>query len=84
MENLCADVILGSEFGELHESVTCKYGGTLPPLEVCGLSTLNVDPVEPFSNLPKDTKPIATKSRKYSKQGLEEVLLLLILRANVK
>ena len=64
MENLCADVILGSEFGELHESVTYKYGGMLPPLEVCALSTLNVDPVEPFTNLQKDYKPVATKSRR--------------------
>ena len=67
IENLCVDVILGNEFQRLHKSVTFEYGGTLPPLNICGLSTLNVDPVEPFSNLQKDYKPVATKSRRYSK-----------------
>ena len=67
MDNLCADIILGNVFQEKHESVVFKFGGPLPPLEVCGLSTLNVDPPAPFENLTSDCTPIATKSRRYSK-----------------
>ena len=67
MDNLCADMILGNVFQKEHESVVFKFGGPLPPLEVCGLSTLNVDPPAPFENLASDTKPIATKSRRYTK-----------------
>ena len=66
MDNLCVDVILGNTFQEQRESVVFKYGGSLPPLEVCGLAALNVDPPAPFQNLDSDCKPIATKSRRYT------------------
>ena len=67
MEHLCADLILGNAFQKEHESVVFKFGGPLPPLEVCGLSTLNVDPPAPFQNLTSDCHPIATRSRRYTK-----------------
>ena len=67
MDNLCADLILGNVFQREHESVIFKFGGPLPPLEVCGLSTLNVDPPAPFQNLTNDCRPIATKSHRYTK-----------------
>lgn len=65
MENLCMDVILGLKFQCLHESVTLKLGGTKPPLVICGLSTLNIDPPRLFSNV-NQCKPVAARSRRYS------------------
>ena len=66
LPQLCSDVILGQDFQRLHDSVTLKYGGNLPPLVICGLSTLCVDPPELFANLSADCHPIAAKSRRYS------------------
>ena len=77
LQNLCVDVILGNEFQEDHESVIFKFGGKLPPLEVCGLTTLNVKAPAPFANLKSDIKPITCKSRRYSdpdKQFIEKEL----------
>ena len=51
-------------------SVIFNYGGAEPPLSVCGFSTLNIDPPEPFANLTEDCHPIATKSRRYSQDDL--------------
>ena len=75
LENLCVDIILGLDFQTQHDSVKFRFGGTKPEIEVCGLTTLNVEPPELFPNLPSDCKPIATKSRRYStpdKQFIEK------------
>ncbi|XP_015749527.1 PREDICTED: uncharacterized protein LOC107329347 [Acropora digitifera] len=48
---LCADLTLGLDFQSQHESITFQYGGSEPPLSVCGFSTLNMDPGVPFANL---------------------------------
>ncbi|XP_067030897.1 uncharacterized protein [Acropora muricata] len=47
LPGLCADLILGLDFQSQHESITFQYGGSQPPLSVCGFSTLNLDPAEP-------------------------------------
>ena len=70
MPGLCSDLILGLDFQSQHDSVTFKYGGTKPPLSVCSLTTLNIEPPSPFGNLTADCHPIATKSRRYSKDDL--------------
>ena len=70
MPGLCSDLILGLDFQSQHDSVTFKYGGTKPPLSVCSLTTLNIEPPSPFENLTVDCHPIATKSRRYSKDDL--------------
>ncbi|XP_015767631.1 PREDICTED: uncharacterized protein LOC107346353 [Acropora digitifera] len=70
MPGLCSDLILGLDFQSQHDSVTFKYGGTKPPLSVCGFTTLNIEPPSPFENLTADCHPIATKSRRYSKDDL--------------
>ena len=44
-----------------------KYGGSQPPLVLSGLTTLYVDPPELFANLTDDCHPIASKSRRYSR-----------------
>ena len=48
-------------------STRVEYGGSKPTLTFCALTTLNVEPPMLFANLSKDCKPIATKSRKFSK-----------------
>ena len=66
LESLCNDVILGLDFQAQHRSVTFDFGGDKPSLTVCGLTTLNIPPVEPFKNLTSECRPIITKSRHYS------------------
>eukprot|EP00794_Sanderia_malayensis_P020739 gene20739-22770_t len=71
LPGLCADLILGLDFQSQHESITFQYGGSQPPLSVCGFSTLNMDPAEPFANLTQNCHPIASKSRRYSRDDLK-------------
>ena len=68
LPGLCADLILGLDFQSQHSSVTFHYGGSEPPLAICGFSKLNIDPPEPFANLTADCHPIASKSRRYSQE----------------
>ena len=62
LPGLCADLILGLDFQSQHSSVTFHYGGSEPPLAICGFSMLNIDPPEPFANLAANCHPIASKS----------------------
>ena len=68
LQDLYADMILGQDWQEKHESVTINYGGSVLPLKLCNLTTLNVHPPPLFQYLTADVKPIATKSRKYSEE----------------
>lgn len=70
LPGLCADLILGLDFQSKHKTVVFNYGGPEPPLSVCGFSTLNIDPPEPFANLTADCYPVATKSRRYSQEDI--------------
>ena len=71
LPDLCTDLILGLDFQSQHETVVFKHGGPKPSLSVCGVSTLNTDsPPQLFSNLTDDCRPIAIKSRKYSRDDL--------------
>ena len=66
LPGLCTDLILGLDFQSQHSSVTFHYGGSEPPLVICGFSKLNIDPPEPFSNLTANCHPVAAKSRRYN------------------
>ena len=66
LPNSCADVILGTPFLRLHESITVDYGGSQQALTVCSYSKVEIPPVELFKNLTNDCRPIATKSRRFS------------------
>jgi RNase H-like domain found in reverse transcriptase/Integrase core domain/Reverse transcriptase (RNA-dependent DNA polymerase)/Aspartyl protease len=66
LPGLCADVILGQDFQQQHKSLTVHYGGDLPSIVLCGLTTLRVKPPDLFANLTADCHPIASKSRRYS------------------
>ena len=65
---LCADLILGLDSQSQHPSVTFHYGGSEPPLTICGFSKLNINPPEPFVNLTADCHPIASTSRRHSQE----------------
>ena len=65
---LCADIILGQDWQAKHSSVTIEYGGKQPPLKICNLTALNVDPPQLFEHLSPECKPIAAPSRKYSQE----------------
>ena len=67
LNDLCTDIILGTDFQELHESIVIKYGGSKASLTFCALTSLNTQPPKLFPKLPPNCKPIATKSRNYSK-----------------
>jgi len=66
LPELCTSVILGQDFQQKHQSVTVKYGGELPPLVLCSMSTLMIKPLELFTNLTADCHPIAARSRRYN------------------
>ena len=68
MNDLCIDIILGLDFQSQHESVTLKLGGKKPPLIICGLSALNVEPPSLFENLSPNCAPVVAKSRRYSNE----------------
>ena len=65
LPDLCADLILSLDFQSRHKNVVFNYGGPQHLLSVCGFSTLNISPPEPFTNLSADCHPIATKSQRY-------------------
>lgn len=66
----CSSFILGLPFLERHSSVKLKYNGTCPPLEVCSLAALVVNPPRIFENLSTPCRPILTKSRKFKSTDL--------------
>ena len=57
----------GLDFQSQHKSVIFEHGGSKSSLSVCGQSSLNMDPPQLFANLSDDCLPIATTSRKYSR-----------------
>ena len=67
LPDACTEVILGVPFLKLHESVNVNYGGSRPVLNVSAIAKVKMPPVELFKNLSDDCRPIATTSRKYSK-----------------
>ena len=67
LPELFADLTLVIDFQLQHKSVIFEHGGSKPSLSICGLSSLNMDPPQLFANLSDDCRPIATKSRKYSR-----------------
>ena len=74
MKDACADVILGQKFLERHNAVTFKFGGDEEDLVVpddtksfISLAAAKIEPPRLFEHLHLYCKPIATRSRSYSK-----------------
>ena len=71
--NLCCDIILGQDFQKEHGSVVIKFGGAEPdlvipnPFPVCALLEASLGEQSLFANLLPSCKPIANKSRCFSK-----------------
>ena len=70
--DLCADIIFGQDWQTKHENVTIRYAGKRP-VKICNLTTLDVTPPPLLQHLSEECKPIATKSRKYSREDQEFV-----------
>ena len=66
LPDLCADVIMGHDVLNQHESVEIPFGGSRPSLTVCGLATMAVPLPTLFGNLTPDCRPVAVKSRRYT------------------
>ncbi|GCB74333.1 hypothetical protein scyTo_0003422 [Scyliorhinus torazame] len=61
-------LLLGLDFQCNLQSLTLKFSGPLPPLTVCSLATLKVDPPSLFANLTPDCTPVTTRSRRSGAQ----------------
>ena len=81
VNDLCADVILGQDFLRLHESVVFKTGGVRDSLVIdkndqyCCVAPANVTPPRIFQHMISNCKPIAAKSRRYSRADDEFISL---------
>ena len=68
LKNLCARVLLGHDILSKYDRLEINFGGPCPPLKICSLATINVQPPPLFQNLDSGIKPIADKSRYYSQE----------------
>ena len=71
LKDLCSDVILGHDFQKLHKRVTIELHGPQSDLIVsnspsCALAAASVDELSLLANVNPHSKPIATKSRRFS------------------
>ena len=66
LANLCADVLLGHDFLQLHRSVTINFTGSRPPLNLCNVAAASICSPPLFAHLRADCRPIATRSRRHS------------------
>ena len=73
IDNLCKDIILGTDFQELHESIVINYGGSKPALTFSALTAMKTHPPSLFSHLTADCKPITTHSRNYSQSDRDYI-----------
>ncbi|KAL7633690.1 UNVERIFIED_CONTAM: hypothetical protein RMT77_015644 [Armadillidium vulgare] len=71
LPNLCSELLLGHDVLCQHESVNLQFGGQLPPLNICSLSSYSVCSHPLFLNLLPNCKPIATKSRRYNSSDFQ-------------
>lgn len=77
MKDLCSDLILGQDFQRMHLSVKFEYGGPRPELTLkgdeayCALAAATLDQPSLFPNLSPNCKPIASRSRRFSKDDQE-------------
>ena len=84
LKNLCSDVIfrirriLGLDFQSQHQRLIFEFDGSSPDMIVfvsnklnCAMAAASTEAVSLFSNLSPGTKPIATKSRRFSYKDQE-------------
>ena len=44
LKELCTDIILGTDFQELHQRIAINYGRSKPPLSFIPLTTMKTNP----------------------------------------
>ena len=66
LPNLCADILLGHDFLNLHQKLEIPFDGQKPPVSLCSLTAANVPLPALFGNLSPSCKPVSTKSRRHS------------------
>ena len=71
LKDLCSDIILGHDFQRRHKRLTIELHGSQSDMIVsnsssCALATAVIDELCLFANLIPGSKPIATKSRRFS------------------
>ena len=66
LPSLCADVLLGHDFLQRHQTVEIPFQGTKPPFSLCGLSVATLTSVPLFAHLDPSCRPISTKSRRHN------------------
>ena len=65
---MLTDVILGQDFMDKHQNVNIHLGGSLPTLRLGALGAVKTStPVRLFQHLKSECRPIASKSRRYSR-----------------
>ena len=64
LPDLCADVILGHDFLNMHSKLSLSFSGNGAPFSVCGVAAAKIVAPSLFQNLTPDCKPVATKSRR--------------------
>ena len=68
LKGLLTDVILGQDFMDKHQNVNIHLGGPLPTLRLGALDAVKTStPVRLFQHLKSECRPIASKSRRYSR-----------------
>ena len=72
MDKLCADVVLGQAFLGRHSEASFLMGGADPPLKInekfANVAMANVEVPYLFEFLSENCKPVASRSRSYSKE----------------
>ena len=68
LPNLCSEVILGHDFLKVHSDLIMSFKGNQEPISVCGVAAAKVEAPSLFQNLSEDCHPIATKSRRHTKE----------------
>ena len=66
LPNLVAELVIGTDLMEQHESVHMQFGGERPPLVLSSLNPIRVTAPTLFKNLTPDCRPVAAKSQRFS------------------
>jgi len=75
LNTLATDVIIGEKIFKQHEKVVFSFEGARPTLTLNALSKMMVPYPKLFNHLSKDCKPVADRTRKYSKEDREFIRL---------
>ncbi|KAJ8873143.1 hypothetical protein PR048_026760 [Dryococelus australis] len=61
LPDLCSNIIVGHDTLKRHSSLQVTFCGEEAPLDICSVAVANVEPVQLFTYLSPDCKPISIK-----------------------